>query len=179
MIMTIEEVKTLLRIEDNSFDSFINMKLEILEEAITNYTNNYFVNTNTVIHDCLSFVDNKIISKNYKFTDYYYMINSNVRVTGSIMNDGVYKITGISEKELILDKTFITENNDLLKTIAIVQYPKVLKEIVAEMIDYDLNNNKNIKSETISRHSITYKDLNSLYPAEIVGKLSKFSRATF
>ena len=48
------------------------------------------------------------------------------------------------------------------------------------MIDYDLNNNKNIKSETISRHSITYKDLGSnLYPAEIVGKLNKFSRATF
>jgi|SRR5690625_3139306 len=55
------------------------------------------------------------------------------------------------------------------------QYPDGYKKIAIEMIGYDLNNiaKQGIKSETLSRHSVTYASETGSYPVAITKGLRR------
>lgn len=182
MIMTLNELKLLVGIPagDTSNDDYLNEQLDILEDAIVDYTYNRFQDNNTVEEIVAVFdkVNKTITAKSFDFGKNYYYTDDQIRVVGSRRNDGVYTVTEVNEKVLTVAEELTNEDNDLHFWIACINYPKGLKSIVAEMIEYDMEASKGAKSETISRHSITYKDIGDgqMYPAEIVAKLSKYCK---
>jgi hypothetical protein len=96
----------------------------------------------------LEFSGNKITGMNTIF-----LVGQYVYVEGSLLNDGVYKITAVGNKEITIDADLETETNTC--TIFGLAIPKAFIELANEII----NEGKvagNIKSESVSRYSVTY-----------------------
>ena len=67
-----------------------------------------------------------------------------------------------------------------------VEYPAAIKEGVINLMTWELENRKKvgIKSETLSRHSVTYYDQDSAnqvmgYPVSLMGFLKPYVKARF
>jgi hypothetical protein len=183
MLMTLDECKTLMKIDltDTTKDDFITTELEILEDYICEYTNNMFLDEDNdrIIVDDFDFINEGSVYKIKSSSDFIlnkFLVGNQIRVQNSLSNDGVYKITNVTQHELTIEQPLESEENfNVPIIIGVIKYPRGLKLLVSEMISFDLLD-KTIKSETISRHSITYQDLKSSYPDFIIKKLSGYAR---
>jgi len=177
MILTLSELKIILQIDDNTQDDLFELQLQILEDAIVDYTNNLFEDDNTIETITASFdaTLKTITAKNsFDFVKNYYMVGDQIRVIGSRKNDAVYSIKSVVNNIIEVNEDLIDEDNDLNITIFALKYPKALKQIVADMVNYNVNRNKLVDSESISRHSITYRKIEGQYPVEIIAGLNKY-----
>ena len=153
-------------------------KLKAIEKTIRSHTNNNFMNTKyrtygqikegvLYINDCL-----------------YFSEKDNIEISHTL-NDGVYTIKSINQNEItFLEKTKLFDCKKVM--ITKVDYPEDIQEGVINMLKWDLGlrSKVGIKSETISRHSITYFDMdanNSIkgYPASLLGFLDDYIKARF
>lgn len=97
------------------------------------------------------------------------------------INDGIYTVEEINEKTIRLNhKLYEAERNMITKVI----YPEAVKDGVLNMLQWELNmrSKTGIKSETLSRHSVTYFDMdasNSIdgYPVALMGFLEPYYKA--
>ena len=111
-------------------------------------------------------------------------VGDTVQITQSVYNDGLYVIKSIDEDGMIeLDKPLIDESEILLSK---VQYPMDVKMGVVSLMKWELENRDKvgIQSETISRHSVTYFNMdgdNSTmgYPKSLMGFLKPYMKARF
>jgi len=182
MIITLQECKTLLNITNSIKDNQISMLLPIIEDEIREYCNNKFLDSssqyssNTIEFDKST---NSIIDLYGNFTSSFY-IGMQLDVFGSRTNDGIYQIKSLSDTNIQLESGYTVNNED--ETIEIVlskiDYPKLLKLIAAQMIDYQTNGKKDIEQETFSRYQVTYNtQSNTLaYPNSIIKSLNKFRK---
>jgi len=175
MIIDISEAKTEF---PNLEETKLIKKLKAIEKAIREYTNNNFMDIKFRTYGKIE--NSALVLNAYP----YFIENDNIELS-HCLNSGVYTIESIEQDIITLvedtklfdcDKVMITK----------VVYPEDVKEGVINMLKWDLGlrNKVGIKSETISRHSVTHFDMdanNSLkgYPASLLGFLEDYIKARF
>ena len=176
MIISVEEAKK--HIKTNLDDSVLEAKLQALELLVRKYTNNNFQKRNIRQY---ADVSSNMIACNAM----YFSVGDTVQISESTINEGIYNVTGILENAdcLEVDANLFIEANVLVTK---VEYPMDVKLGVINMLKWDLENRDKvgIQSETISRHSVTYFNMdgdNSImgYPKSLLGFLKPYMKARF
>lgn len=178
MLITVDELKNIYSDKDFSkfTDDRLKRKLSAIENLIREHTHNAFINRNTITK-CYS--ENGMVHGDFQYLN----IDDTVLLYNSGVNDGLYVVIGKYDDNTIeLDNT-IHDFQDM--KLAKVEYPLDIIEGCVELLDYDLNYSSNqrsgIASESISRHSVSYVQLNngnSLngYPVHLLGFLKKYTK---
>ena len=106
-----------------------------------------------------------------------------IQISESMYSNGVYTIKEIADGFLDLGKGLYDEPEVLVTK---VEYPIDVVMGAINMLKWDLENRDKvgIASETISRHSVTYFDMNGDnsimgYPKALLGFLKPYMRARF
>ena len=174
MIISVENLKQYISTEEQ--DSVLEAKLQALEILIRKYTNNNF-QKRSIRAEC-PIVQQKLYSA-YDLLG----VGDTVQISQSIFNDGLYVISAKEDDFITLNATLIDESNAVVTK---VEYPMDVVMGVVNMLKWDLENRSKvgIQSEAISRHSVTYFNMdgdNSLigYPKSLVGFLKPYMRARF
>lgn len=174
MIISVEKLRTY--VTTNLSNEVLEEKLQALELLIRKYTNNNFQNRN-IRFKC------NASSTGLELSTPYLKAENTIEISQSQYNDGVYYITSIEDENITLNKVLFDEEDVLITK---VEYPFDIQMGVVEMIRWDLNNRDKvgIQSETISRHSVTYFNMdgdNSLmgYPRSLLGFLQPYMKARF
>jgi len=151
-------------------------KLQALELLIRKYTNNNFQLRN------IRFKCPVMATKLYLSTNMLSM-GDTIQISESMYSDGVYTIKDIADGFLEVDKQLYDESEVLVTKI---EYPMDVRMGVVNMLKWDLNNRDKvgIQSETISRHSVTYFNMdgdNSTmgFPKSLLGFLKPYKKARF
>nr|DAM13500.1 MAG TPA: head to tail adaptor [Caudoviricetes sp.] len=180
MIATLENVKGILGITDTSKDAYIEHKLKSFEPMIRNYTNNKFLDTRVRVKGNFLFENNKIMGASFDLEGF--RVGNTIEVVGSPLNDGLYTTTEVDSNSITMDHTLEYEQS-LQVMITKVVYPFDIVDGVINLIKYDLKmgDKLGIKSESISRMSTTYYDVNSAesiegYPASLMKFLNKYKK---
>lgn len=174
MLMTVEKFKGLVSVEDD--DLIIKEKLSTLEHLIRSYTHNNFQLKN--VRSQSEILDRIILNPSE-----YFRIGDTVQISDSLLNNGVYTVTEITEKGMTVDGNLLDCKKNLITKIF---YPPDILMGVINMIKWDMENREKvgIQSETISRHSVTYFNMdgdNSVmgYPISLLGFLKPYMKARF
>ena len=175
MIIAVDEVMKLPEFFGQT-ESTIAENLNAAELMIRAYTNNSFQNRFVRFH--AESLGNRIIGKSD-----YLKINDTVQISQSGVNDGLYAITEIGDDFIRVDSDLYYYPDNLVTK---VEYPADVKAGVLELMKWDVKNRSKtgIKSETLSRHSVTYfdQDANNQvmgYPVALLGFLKPYMKARF
>ena len=176
MILSVEEAKNFLPELSTMSDDLLKQKLDSVEIMVRKYTNNNFQNRNirfladsigTILNDSSPFL----------------MEGDTIQVSDSRVNDGLYVLKSVSDDSVVVDRPMFTVERNLVTK---VEYPADVKLGVVNLLKWDFNNRDKvgIKSETISRHSVTYVDLDNSnqamgYPVSLLGFLEPYKKARF
>lgn len=151
-------------------------KLSAIELLIRSYTNNNFQNRAARF---------EAESKEYLLlgTTPYIKANDTIQITKSQANDGIYVVKEIKDGMTAIDKHLYPVPYNLITK---VEYPKDIQEGVINMLLWEMDNRQKVgvKSETLSRHSVTYYDLDTNnqvmgYPVSLLGFLKPYMKARF
>ncbi len=152
-------------------------RLAAIENAVCAYTNNdfrspyarfYAISWGGILHG---------------FSPYI-AVGDTVRITGSV-NSGLYVVTAADEEAgtVTLDRAVYDAE---LNLVAKVEYPPDVVEGALNLLQWELTGRDKvgIQSETISRHSVTYFNLDGAdqlngYPAALLGFLKPYEKARF
>lgn len=171
MIIAVEELRRF--VTTDIADEELRTRLSALETAIRNYTNNLFY-----VRGCTSqavIIDGKIILE----SPIKLKVGDSISVYGFSYNDRVVTITAIDELTLTVDEELRVDEP---VSVGLIQYPNDIKVGIVNLVKWDISNREKVgvKSETISRWSVTYFDLenNSLlgYPASLLGFLKPYKK---
>lgn len=153
-------------------DGILEMKLIAAEEMIRAYTHNNFQNR---AFRCTSSISDGVITT----PSVYFAVGDTVEISETLVNDGIYVI---GENMKLIPKAADTGKNLITK----VQYPADVKIGVINLVKWDIENRDKvgIASETISRHSVTFFNMdgdNSVngYPKSLLGFLKPYMKARF
>lgn len=166
MIISVAELRELCPSENKS-DKVLRGKLEALETLIRKYTNNNFQarNFRTV---------GNIRNGELIFDTTLFKEGDTFQISKSLYNEGLYVY---GEKHELYDEEGVL--------ITKVVYPPDVVEGVVNMIKWDIENRAKVgvKSESLSRYSVTYYDIESNsvlgYPSGLVAFLKPYMRAKF
>ena len=157
------------------------MALDIGE--VLGYLNNYFVYTYApnVYVDIASVEDASTITladDDIDFDDIALDIKADqyIRIVGTRLNDGVYKVSGVEDNVVTVDATLIDEESDEdldHVTIYELAIPQKLLSLVTEMIAW--SGTDNVKSERLGPHSITYDKPVTVY-TQFESRLNRWRR---
>jgi hypothetical protein len=160
-------------------DQALEARLQALELLIRGHTNNNFqVKGTGRIVDVVGGLFTMEALNPYKVGD-------TVHISGSDKNDGLYTV---KEADDFTFKVNEPTRDEIDVFVTLVDYPADVKMGVVEMMKYDLESRKKvsagIQSETISRHSVTYKvpdasDTVKGYPQHLMGFLDGHMKARF
>ena len=172
MIISLENAKTLVDFK-NWTDERISMKLKAIEETVRKYTNNNF--QNRFIRGVCSVNEQAMI---------YGLIpglkaGDTIQISESKYNSGLYVVESISDDQIYVDKELTAEDSILVTKI---EYPENVIECCINLLEWSIKNGSKvgIKSETLSRHSVTYEDSGTLYdgyPTGILNGLKMYRKA--
>lgn len=175
MIVTVDELMNYPEFIGVSVERLQN-SLDAIELMIRKYTNNNFQNR------CIRFLcssDGNTLNGSSAFLKE----GDTVQVSESGVNDGLYVITDVMNDFVKVDKELFTAERNLVTK---VEYPKDVKIGVINMMKWEHRSRDKvgIKSETLSRHSVTYydQDMNNQvmgYPVSILGFLKPYMKARF
>ena len=175
MIMTIEELKQYITTTEQ--DAVLEAKLQALEILIRKYTNNNF--QQRAFRSRADIVGNVMVCESLA----HIKANDTLQISDSKYNDGLITVESVEDAIIRVNEELIEENNVLLTKVV---YPMDVKMGVVNMLKWDLDNRDKvgIQSETISRHSVTYFNMdgdNSTigYPKSLTGFLKPYQKARF
>ena len=175
MIISVAELKQYITTTAN--DSVLEAKLQALELAIREYTNNNFQNRN------IRYKAN-VTSGMILCPATYFEAGDTVQISESKLNSGIYTVDSkVEDADGLVIKGRLYDEADVLVTK--VEYPADVKQGVIDIMDWKLRNSDKagISAETISRYSVTY-DRTSMntklgVPSELVGFLKPYMKAKF
>lgn len=170
MILTTDELRTFVDTELS--DDILSLKLSAIEELIRRHTNNNFQNR---AMRCTSEIRNgAIIAPSEYFSE-----GDTVQITENPLNNGLYVI----ESGMTLNPVPYDSGKNLITKIV---YPADIKMGVVNLMKWDIEHGDKIgvSSETISRHSVTYFNMDGSnssmgYPASLLGFLKPHMKARF
>ena len=174
MLMTMEQLKSYIETDEN--DTTLEAKLKALESLIRNYTHNNFQLKNIRSQSEVS--DGFILNPPEHIS-----VGNTIQISDSILNNGIYTVTEISENGLTVEGDLLDCKKNLITKI---YYPYDVVIGAVNMLKWDIENREKvgIQSETISRHSVTYFNMdgdNSVmgYPKSLLGFLKPYMKARF
>lgn len=176
MIIAVDEIMALPEFA-NQNETIVANKLKAIELMIRAYTNNNFQNRQVrFLADSQS---NQLIGDVPAFLK----VGDTVQITQSSVNNGLYVITGIADTHIEVDEDLYSCCYNLVTK---VEYPIDIKVGVTNLMQWEIKNRQKvgIKSETLSRHSVTYFDQDASnqvmgYPVSLLGFLKPYMRARF
>ena len=177
MIMTIAELRQFITTDET--DQVLEAKLQALELLIRAYTNNNFqVRAFRAVASAVSSGHKLIVADAAKFK-----AGDTLQITESALNEGLVNVRTSSNGELAVKETLYDEAKVVITKVV---YPLDVKMGVVNMLKWELDNRDKvgIASETISRHSVTYFNMdagNSTmgFPSSILGFLKPYKKARF
>ena len=163
MIISIAELRKQVDC-GNTTDEQITVRLEAIESVIRAYTNNNFQLRG------IRFIGESN-GKNVYGTHKGFAIGDVIQISGSDVNDGLYQVVEIQPDFLQLDKDLYPTDYNLVTK---VKYPADVIQCAVDLFRWKQNmgGKVGIKSETISRHSVTYEDSATLYMGYPIGILN-------
>lgn len=176
MILSVAEAKNFLPELSTMSDDLLKQKLDAVEIMVRKYTNNNFQNRNIrFLADSVGTILNG--------SSPFLVEGDTIQVSDSRVNDGLYVLKSVSDDSVVVDKPLFTVGHNLVTK---VEYPADVKLGIINLLKWDVANRDKvgIKSETISRHSVTYFDLDSSnqvmgYPVSLLGFLESYKKARF
>lgn len=155
-------------------DKKLKRKLKAIESTIRKYTNNNFQNRNIRFEGAImaGSICGGVTGLNAGDT---------IQISESKYNDGLYVISSIDELNIKTEEDLIDETHILVTKVV---YPEDVIECCYDLLEWekDFGKKVGIKSETLSRHSVTYEDSSTLYmgyPIGILNGLSLRKKARF
>lgn len=153
-------------------DDVIEAKLNAIESAIRAYTNNNFQQRSVRFAG-------RSDSMNIYGTPQYFSVGDTVQVSCSGVNDGLYQVVTVQPDFIQLDRYLMTAE---LNLVTKVKYPADVIQCAVDLFKWkqSMGDKVGIKSETISRHSVTYEDSATLfmgYPVGILNGLNLYRKA--
>lgn len=174
MVISIEDLKKYITTTEP--DAVLEAKLQALELSVRKYTNNNFQKRN-IRFQC------PIMAQKLHLETNLLNVGDTVQISSSLFNDGIYHITEKEEGFVELNETLIDEPAVI---VTMVLYPMDVKMGVVNMLRWELENRDKIgiASETISRHSVTYFNMdadNSAlgFPKALTGFLKPYMKPRF
>ena len=136
----------------NVSEDILKRKLRAIEKSIRKYTNNKFLYTYIKFFGEIK--DNKIVVSAMP----YLKEKDNIQLSRCLNND-VFTIMKIDDFGIEVDGDLYDSKMCMITKVV---YPEDIQEGVINMLkwDFGLRKKVGIKSETISRHSVTYFDMN-------------------
>lgn len=175
MIISASELTNLPEFRGMDESELQNM-LDGVEVLIRKYTNNNFQNRNIRF---IASSDGTILNGVHPFLK----VGDTVQISESGVNDGLYLVTAVDAETTTVNKELFTVDHNLVTKI---EYPPAVKTGVINLMKWEVGNRDKvgIKSETLSRHSVTYFDLDSNnqvmgYPVSLLGFLELYKKARF
>ncbi|WP_407399692.1 hypothetical protein [Treponema sp.] len=176
MILTAAELKTFITTDET--DAMITARLKAVELMIRAITNNNF-QARAFRAVAVALADGKQL-----------LVNSNpfkqgdtIQISESDLNTGLYTVTAVSSGSVTVSEDLNDESGVLLTKVV---YPDDVKMGVVNLIKWDLEKRDKvgIASETISRHSVTYVNMDGDnttggYPKALMGFLRPYMKARF
>ena len=161
-------------------DSITQEDLDAFEVAFRSLTNNSFQNKHIRFKD-IEFVGENLIAVKDPIVGI--RTGDTIEVNYSHYNDGLYVVEELTGKQIkVQGKPFFVANTSG-SMITLVQYPADVKAGLKKILSYNLKmaDKIGIKSESISRMSTTYYDVNASetvdgYPAAMVSFLKKYEK---
>lgn len=159
MIISVDELKEFIK--TNKSDKWLELNLLALETSIRKHTNNNFQNINVRYRT-------NVVNGKLALISPLFLVGDTIQISQSLYNDGLYVIKSITNEGLILDKNLIDERTEIPPqgfVVTRIDYPYDIVLGVVEIMrwkikneeqNYDSEAKKDIQSETISRHSVTY-----------------------
>ena len=171
MIITVENLKKQVAC-GNATDDLIATKLEGIEEVIRAYTHNNF-QIRAVRYAGRS--DGSCVYGDPRF----FVAGDTVQISQSGVNDGLYVVKVVADDHLELDKPLMAVEFNLVTK---VQYPADVVQCAVDLFKWKqtMGDKVGVKSETLSRHSVTYEDSGTLfmgYPVGILNGLNLHQKA--
>lgn len=175
MIMSVEEFKKFTPADME--DAVIEAKLQALELLIRKYTNNNFQKRSyRRTADIIGGLFSVEACAPFKAGD-------TVQITESKWNEGLFTVKESDDSAFTVKEDVEDETGVLVTKVV---YPMDVKLGVVNMLKWDMENRDKvgIQSETISRHSVTYFNMdgnNSImgYPKSLLGFLKPYMKARF
>jgi len=163
MIISVTELKK--RVDcGNATDDAITARLAAIEAVIRAYTNNKFQVREARFWG---------ISAGYTVQGVpaYMMAGDTVEISETGVNDGLYTIATVSADAVTVDRELFAVSGNLVTKIS---YPADVVQCAVDLYKWQqsMGDKVGIKSETISRHSVTYEDSATLYMGYPVGILN-------
>lgn len=154
----------------------LSSKLQAVETMIRSYTNNNFQNRAMRIEAPIK--DGVLLGHSP-----YFKVGDTVQISQSKVNDGLYDITEITNEGVIFEGDVFDAP---LNTVTKVIYPADVQKGVIDLMIWEKENRQKvgIKSETLSRHSVTYYDQDTNnqvmgYPVSLLGFLQPYMKPRF
>jgi hypothetical protein len=175
MIVSVDKLMALPEFSGQS-ESAMKDKLDAIELSIRAYTNNNF--QNRYVRFTASSLGDRLLG-----VSDFLKVGDTVQVSQSNVNDGLYTITEIGADFIRVDRDMYRYSDNLVTK---VEYPADIKAGVIDLMKWEISNRDKvgIQSETLSRHSVTYfnLDVNNQvmgYPVALLGFLKPYIKARF
>jgi hypothetical protein len=171
MILSVERAKSLVSFPEWS-DERIEMKLKALEQTIREYANNNFQDRDSRIQACIRagvFMSESLIP---------FDVGDTVQVSESRYNKGLFTVSVSDELTFMVNEETRDEDDVLVTKI---EYPADVVNCCLELLEWAVGyaGKVGIKSETLSRHSVTYEDSSTMFmgfPAAMLGCLKPYRK---
>ncbi len=174
MIISVSDFKSL--VPTDKPDSLIEMQLTALETLVRNYTHNNFQLRS--IRSQSATLDGKIVNP-----PQYIAEGDTIQISDSLLNNGLYVVESMTDEGMAVNGDLLDCSKNLVTKIS---YPFDVIMGVVNLMKWDLENREKvgIQSETISRHSVTYFNMdgdNAVmgYPKLLMGFLKPYMKARF
>ena len=174
MIISVEKAKELIEFKGWT-DAKIERKLKAVEAVIRKYTNNNFQE-----RECRRTAD--IVGSLFVVEALTpFQIGDTVQISESGLNAGLYTVTSADDSTFTVAED-VADEKDVLCTL--IKYPDDVVDCALNLLEWELKNRAKvgIKSETLTRHSVTYEDSSAMfngYPVGILNALKLHKKARF
>lgn len=172
MIISVKKAKSLITFPGWT-DEKIEMKLKAVEQTIRAYTNNNFQDRD--YRRTADIIGGLFIVEALTPFD----IGDTVQISETRLNKGLFTVASADDSTFTVEET-VKDEQDILVTKVV--YPADVIDCCVNLMEWEVNNRGKvgIKSETLSRHSVTYEDSASMfmgYPASLLGCLKPYRKA--
>lgn len=175
MIISVDELLSMVEFHGQD-EKMLQKRLNAIELMIRKYTNNNFQNR------AIRFTGNSLGNRIFGCHPFI-RVGDTLQVSESEVNDGLYVVTEITEDFIRVDRELFKVDHNMVTKIV---YPEDVKVGIVNLLKYeiDMRDKVGIKSESLSRHSVTYVDYDANnqvmgYPVSLLGFLKPYMKARF